>query len=180
MKKALGISMAVMAALTVASSASADTKASANAGLNANVNLGGESGFKARVYPGTTSRGWDKDNDGDRDDGKVKKDHATSTPILQGNGQPVIAGTITAVSGDTVTVTTKNNVVYTVNALTSKIYVGNNATSTSALTIGGTVVVQGTVNGNSVMASSIIQQKSTSRFGFFGGIGMWFRHLFGF
>src|SRR5665213_1348029 len=52
--------------------------------------------------------------------------HASSTPsLIQGNGEPVIAGTISAISGNTVTVTNKSNVTYTVDVTSAKIVSGN-------------------------------------------------------
>lgn len=112
---------------------------------------------------------------------------STTPPIIQGNGQPVIAGTISAISGNSLTITNKSNVTYTVDATNAKIVQGQNTITISGLTVGDSVVVQGTVNGTSVTASSVIDQKAqttttgaTVHKGFFGGIGSFFAHLFGF
>ena len=108
------------------------------------------------------------------------------TSPITGNGQPVIAGTISAVSGDTLTVTNKSNVTYTVDATNAKIVQGQTTIAVSNLAVGDSVVVQGTVNGNSVTASSVIDQKvsttgtTTQPRGFFGMIGSFFSHIFGF
>jgi hypothetical protein len=119
------------------------------------------------------------------------KGHATSTPAFVGNGQPVIAGTISAVSGNTLTVTTTSNVTYTVDATNAKILEGNATASVGSLVVGHKVLVQGAVNGTSIVASTVVDQsapagnppvvgKGEARKGFFGGVGDFFRHLFGF
>ena len=120
--------------------------------------------------------------------------HATSTPVIQGNGQPVIGGTVAAISGSTLTVTNKSNVTYTVDATNATIQKGNAASSISSVAVGDNVVVQGTTNGTSVTASSVIdsgtsptpstastaQPHKGGMGGFFGGIGSFFHNLFGF
>ena len=122
---------------------------------------------------------------------------ASSTPFM-GNGQPIVAGSITAISGSTITVTTMSSTTYTVDATNAKILQGPNPVSLSTLTVGERVIVQGTVNGNSVVATAIIDQvghiaapgstqqgqnnnkgQNQSK-GFFGNIGGFFKHLFGF
>lgn len=116
-----------------------------------------------------------------------KKDEASTTPVIVGNGQPIIAGTISAISSSTVTVTNKSNVTYTVDATNAKIVQGKNLVTISALKVGDAVVVQGAVNGNSVSAYSIIEGKtpkneegSQGLGHIFGGIGNFFKRLFGF
>ncbi len=115
-------------------------------------------------------------------------------PIITGNGQPVIGGNVTAISGSTLTVTNKSNVTYTVDATKATIEKANATASLSSVLVGDNVVVQGTVNGNAIVASSVIDQGVTSSVsvtntddgaskghgGFFGGIGNFFAHLFGF
>ncbi len=113
---------------------------------------------------------------------------------ITGNGEPVIGGGVTAVSGTTLTVTNKSNVTYSVDASSATVIKGNATSSVSAIAVGDNVVVQGTVNGTSVVASSVIDQgtipasSNTSTQGgargFMGGIvrgiGGFFQHLFGF
>lgn len=105
---------------------------------------------------------------------------------IQGNGQPIVAGTISAVNGATLTITTTSNVTYTVDTTNAKIYEGKDTALISSLTVGEHVLVQGTVNGNAVTASSVIGQKAQAngtpkpQAGFLGGIGQFFMHLFGF
>jgi hypothetical protein len=134
--------------------------------------------------------------------GKDFGDHktATSTPPvspIKGNGEPIIGGAITAISGTSITVTNASNVVYTVNAASTTIVKNGTTTAIGNVAVGDNVIVQGTVNGTSVTASSILDQgtkgaNSTSTTpkgegsgeggfgGFFGSIGGFFKHLFGF
>lgn len=118
-------------------------------------------------------------------------------PVIQGNGQPVVAGKITTISGNSITITNASNVTYTVDATNAK-FVVRGATSPTILSvvIGDNVVIQGTVNGNSIVASSVLDQKAKTNNGtvnfsgnpkprdFMGGmmngIGNFFKHLFGF
>jgi hypothetical protein len=107
---------------------------------------------------------------------------------ITGNGQPVIAGSVSAINGSSLTVTNKSNVTYTVDATNAKIVQGQTTISVSGITVGDMVIVQGTVNGNSVTASSVIDQKASTTTstttpthkGFFGSIGSFFSHIFGF
>jgi hypothetical protein len=117
-------------------------------------------------------------------------------PQIQGNGQPIVAGKVTAISGSTITITNTSNVTYTIDATSAKFVVGGVASPTiSNIAVGNNVVVQGTVNGNSVIASSIIDQKAKTTVGevspgspksekgmggFMKGVGDFFKHMFGF
>lgn len=123
----------------------------------------------------------------------------SGTPILQGNGEPVIGGNVTAISGTTLTVTNEGNVTYTIDAASTTIMKSGTSTAFSNIAVGDNIIVQGVINGNSVTASSIIDQgtrangsstnASSSRpkggigigfGGFFGVIGGFFQHIFGF
>lgn len=116
--------------------------------------------------------------------------HATTTPPFTGNGEPLVAGTISVVNGNTLTVTTSSNVTYTVDATSAKILEGNTTATVSSLAAGHKVLIQGAVNGTSITASTILDQqapvtnpgnnKPEPRKGFLGGIGDFFAHLFGF
>lgn len=129
---------------------------------------------------------------GRRGPGGMGPRSATSTPPTSpvvGNGQPIVAGTVSAISGSTVTINNKSNVQYTIDASNAKILEGQNTIALSSVAVGDSVVVQGTVNGTSVTATTIIDQShgSTStptsggqHVGFFAGIGQFFMHLFGF
>lgn len=123
-------------------------------------------------------------------DGKVGNgngsDNNQALLQIQGNGQPIIAGTISAINGSVLTVT-NTNAVYSVDAANAKIVQGKNTISLSGVKTGDSVVVQGTVNGTSatastipVTASTIIDSNATTHLGFFASIGQWFKHLFRF
>ena len=110
------------------------------------------------------------------------------TSPITGNGQPVVAGTVSSISGNTLSITNKSNVSYTIDVTNAKIVEGQNTITVSSIAVGDSVIVQGTVSGNSVVASSIIDQKISTTTttgtqpnkGFFGSIGAFFSHLFGF
>ena len=114
------------------------------------------------------------------------------TSPITGTGQPIVAGTVSSISGSTIMITNKSNVSYTVDATNAKIVQGQNTILPSNIAVGDMVVIQGTVNGNSVTASSIIDQNkpvSTTTTsgnteqqhqGFFGSIGSFFARIFGF
>ena len=80
---------------------------------------------------------------------------ATSTTSASDHMGRGVAGTITAVNGDTITLTGKDGTTYTVDATSAKI----SKTSTidvSGLSVGDTLMVGGTVNGSSVTATNIM------------------------
>lgn len=112
---------------------------------------------------------------------------------MQGNGQPVVGGTVSALNGNSFTLGTKAGTSYSVDA-TSATIIKQGATSTlSAISAGDTVVVQGAVNGTAISASSVMDQGAPRTpsatgttngehpaGGFMGVIGGFFQHLFGF
>ena len=122
--------------------------------------------------------------------------HASSTEaVIQGNGQPVIGGAVTAVNGSSLTVTNKSNVTYTVDVTNAKIVKAGATSTIASVSVGDNVVVQGTVNGTAVVASSVLDQGApvvqtntttpTSApqgrgGGFMGMMGGFFHSLFGF
>lgn len=113
---------------------------------------------------------------------------------LKGNGQPVVAGKISVISGSTVTITNSGNVTYTIDATSAKIVQGKNTILVAGLKVGDMVIVQGTVNGTAITASTIIAQvnkpadstnsapnaEKKENKGFFGSFGQWLKNLFGF
>ena len=110
-------------------------------------------------------------------------------PVIQGNGLPVVGGSVTAINGSVLTVTNKSNVTYTVDATHATIMKAAATSTIANVSVGDAVIVQGTVNGTSVVASSVIDQaqvvahagKGRGFLGdFFDGIGGFFHHLFGF
>lgn len=117
--------------------------------------------------------------------------NASPTPIITGNGEPVIGGTVTQVSGDIITVTNKSNVTYSINAASATVEKGGASSSISSVVVGDNIIVQGTVNGTDITASSVIDSgsgtnsaSSNTHPGFFGqvggAIGNFFHKLFGF
>jgi hypothetical protein len=133
--------------------------------------------------------------DGAISGGKDRGWGAAQAPLLQGNGQPVIGGAISAISGTTLTVTNKSNITYSVDASTATVTKGNATSSISAVTVGDNVIIQGTVNGTNVVAFSVIDQGSVNLStatspgttphqsftgGFFQSVGGFFHRIFGF
>lgn len=114
-----------------------------------------------------------------------------ASPIIQGNGQPIVGGTVSSISGSSITITNKSNATYTVDA-SSAVVAKNNATSSvSEIAVGDNLIIQGAVNGNSITASSIIDRATPNiatnpnNSGgivrkFFGRMGGFFHSLFGF
>jgi hypothetical protein len=86
---------------------------------------------------------------------------ALASPI-NGNGQPIVAGAVATISGSILTITNKSNVSYSVDTTNAKIVQNQNIISVSDITVGDMVVVQGIVNGNTVVASSVIDQIKTA------------------
>ncbi|MDQ1282016.1 MAG: hypothetical protein QG630_367 [Patescibacteria group bacterium] len=74
----------------------------------------------------------------------------------QGDGKPVVGGKITSISGNTLTITNNSNVSYTIDVSNAKIFVKGATSSVSSLQINGEIVVQGTVNGTNITATSIL------------------------
>ena len=122
---------------------------------------------------------WDKD--------------ASSTPVMppiQGNGDPVIGGTVSAVTGSTLTVAAKAGQTYSVDASGATIAKrGVTNAALSNVSVGDAVVVQGTVSGTTVQASSVLDQGTLPgsgggtpphHRGFFGAVGGFFTRMFGF
>jgi hypothetical protein len=121
---------------------------------------------------------------------------ATGTPgasPIQGNGEPVIGGSVASINGETLTVTNASDVTYTVDITNAKIIKNGATTTVSSVAQGDNVIVQGTVDNTSVSASSIIDQGGTpngktgtnapvpkSHFNLFSTIGNFFKNLFGF
>ena len=120
--------------------------------------------------------------------GEGRGNFASSTSPIQGNGEPIIAGAISSINGSILTITNKSKVVYTVDATNAKITQGQNTISLSNIIINDNVIVQGAVNGTSIVASSVIDQKTQantpekqkSNTNILYGIGSFFKHLFGF
>lgn len=129
-----------------------------------------------------------KIHDGIMAKGVVKKmDNKDEISVLEGNGQPIIGGTVTAVSGNTVTITNKSNVAYTVDVTNAKITKSGTVAAASNIAVGDELIAQGTINGNSVAAVNVVDSAKISsnvngkgHSGFLGAIGSFFSRIFGF
>ncbi|MES2225056.1 MAG: DUF5666 domain-containing protein [Patescibacteria group bacterium] len=102
--------------------------------------------------------------------------------ILEGNGQPIVGGTVTAVNGNTVTITNKSNIAYTIDVTNAKVTKNGTASTSSTIAVGDTVLVQGAINGTAVTAVSVTASNSGNanmHVGFFAKIGNFFARLFG-
>ncbi len=91
---------------------------------------------------------------------------ASSTPMMH---LPGVGGTVTAVSGNTITVTGKDGKTYTIDAGSATITKDETVT-VSSIAVGDTVMANGTVSGTSVTATSIHDGKAPMGGGF-GGRG---------
>ncbi|MEI8337655.1 MAG: hypothetical protein WCF92_00735 [bacterium] len=117
--------------------------------------------------------------------GQTNQNIEQNPQAVLGNGEPIIAGTISTISGNTITITNKSNTTYTIDATSAKITQGQNISATiSNLAVGDSILAQGTINGSSVTATTIIDQTNKNpngaNKGFLGGIGQFFMHMFGF
>jgi len=134
--------------------------------------------------------GFGKDNDKNGKENKLPRQGMQASQVIQGDGQPVVGGTITSINGASLTATNKSNVTYSIDASNAKITKSGASSTLSSVAIGDNVIVQGAVNGTSVTASSIVDQGNAANSqsgdgpkphsGFFGMIGGFFAHLFGF
>ena len=128
----------------------------------------------------------------------------TSTPSqglsqIIGNGQPLVIGKVVSVSGSTINITNNSNVNYSVDTTSAKIIQGSNDSATiSDINVGDMVIIQGTISGNSVAASTVIDRAAkpagensgvnsqngpnpqASHPGIFGKVGQFLSHMFGF
>ena len=116
----------------------------------------------------------------------------TSTPPFLGNGQPIVAGNVSTISGNTLTVNTGTDVTYTVDVTNAKFNQGQNVITLADVKTGDRVIVQGTVNGTTIIASNVMDQtrvntnnqnsdnQNKPKQGLFSRIGGLFSHMFGF
>lgn len=108
-------------------------------------------------------------HDGYPGQGKIRKPEDVQPPV-KGTGQPVVAGTVSAVSGSMVTITTSSNTTFSIDASNAKITKSGSASSVSAIAVGDYLVVQGSVNGSSVTAATITNGKVNPVLQFLKGI----------
>lgn len=67
-----------------------------------------------------------------------------------------VMGTVSALSGNTVTLTDKNHVVYTIDVTNAKIMKSGATISLSGVQVGDTLIVSGTILGTNVVAKNIV------------------------
>lgn len=128
-----------------------------------------------------------------QNENELENEKNLNNPIIVGDGSPVVAGTVASISGNTITIKNKSNVTYTIDATNAKVQSNGSVSTVSGIAVNDNVIVQGTINGTSVTASLIIDQKTKTANpnndqnenkpkprGFWGGIGNWFKNLFGF
>lgn len=127
---------------------------------------------------------------------KVEKLKKLEKPTLPtGNGKPVVLGTVASISGSSLTITNNGGAQYTVDASNAVVRKGNATSTVSAIVVGDSVIVQGSVSGSSITASTIISRPTTPandnsssdrgenpprRSGFFGSVGGFISNMFGF
>lgn len=110
--------------------------------------------------------------------------NATSTRpaaiAIVGNGQPVLAGKVTSVSGNTVSIANNGatTTTYTIDATNAKIVKAGATTTVSQIAVGDMIVAQGSVSGSTMTATSIIDKGAAPPpKSFLGGL---LKRLFGF
>ena len=95
----------------------------------------------------------------------------TASTATQAMRAPGVGGTVTAVSGNTITVTGKDGKTYTIDAASAAI-TKDETVSVGSIAVGDTIMADGTVSGTSVTATSIHDGKMPAGgMGGFGGRG---------
>lgn len=126
-------------------------------------------------------------------DGSPNSGTGQSLPF-SGNGEPVVAGTVSSVNGSSIAITTSSNTSYAVDASSATVKKGSATSTVSSVASGDYVIVQGQVNGSSVTASTVLDNgqrpapgssqanapKPDMGGGFMGAIGGFFKKIFGF
>lgn len=129
----------------------------------------------------------------DKMDEKRAEKMEMKDPAFSGDGQPIVIGNVSAISGTTITLTNKSGATYTIDAASAKVEEAGSEATLANVVVGDMIIVQGTVNGTSITASSIIDQKiripeqaeakmegPAVKKGILGNIGGFFTRLFGF
>lgn len=148
---------AVALALLVASPVFADMRMSAN-GL---LGFGGDDGLHRGSGIGVRASGHAGDNKGDKDDNRNEHAKANVT----------IPGTVSAISGSTITLNGANGVTYTVNASSTVMVSDRDDTvALSDISVGDMLIVKGTPSG-SVITAKKIRDVSFARRAFLSAIG---------
>ena len=142
--------------------------------------VSGTSITATKINFSTTNPGMENRNGG-------PKNASSTANMIQGNGEPIVGGTVSAISGTSITITNKGSASYTIDASGATVTKGDQASSVSNIAVGDSILVQGTINGTSVTAATITDQSKAPNAngkpaakGFFGAIGSFFSRLFGF
>ncbi len=143
-KKYLIATGAVSLALLTAMPAFADTE------KNGKDNNGLHLGSIVRLFN-------DKHNDDDKRDNDKK--HATTTA----QGTVSISGKVTAVNGNTITLSGKDGATYTVNAAGAAITAENRTLAITDIKVGDTLKVNGTLTGTTIVATKIRDKSTVQR-----------------
>jgi len=83
--------------------------------------------------------------------------HARSAGTAKEHAVRGVVGTITAISGNTITIQGRNSTTYTVDAANSTVTVNGASSTISALAVGDQIFVKGTASGTGVTAQSIMK-----------------------
>lgn len=119
---------------------------------------------------------------------------ASALSGIQGSGAPIVMGKVSSVSESLISITNNGNLTYTIDATNAKVVKAGVGSATVAnIAVGDVITVQGTTNGTSVVATSVIDQTPVSgnittaagggamvHRGFLGSLGHFFSSLFGF
>jgi len=79
-----------------------------------------------------------------------------SVASMTGNGQPIVGGKVMAISGTVIALANNGGALYTIEASGAKIIREGKETAFGTIQIGDGLIVQGTINGTSVTAATII------------------------
>lgn len=90
---------------------------------------------------------------------KLNAENNLNNPVVVGDGSPIVAGTVATISGNTITIKNKSNVIYTIDTINAKIQSQGAVSTIASVAVGNNVIAQGTINGTSVTATLIIDQK---------------------
>lgn len=158
---AVALLFAVAPLLASANEGSVHVNASVKGDTNPGLHLGSWLHFGTDTGKSDMNKNHEaKDGDNDRDDRDGDKHHSTTTP----EGKTVVAGTVTSVSGSTITLQTKNGAVYSVNASGAVVFTSKDTAVTVAdVRAGDTIVVRGTATGQTIMAEKIVDGALVSR-----------------
>lgn len=126
-----------------------------------------------------------------REERREDRKNASTTPLIQGNGQPVVFGTVSAVQGTTLTLVNKSATPYSVDTANATIVKRGATTTIASVAVGDTVTVQGAISGSAVTASAVVDHGSATTTaekredrpklgGIFNRLGGMFSRLFGF